>query len=281
MLRSKNTLRLIVGAILGLVAGCIEEAKVQNNFVIEAFLYAGEPVWDIKVKEIVPLESLDTIDLPITDAIVTLQKGSSTYSLEFNPQTGKYQYNAGDLEVRTGDKFNLSVIVNDREATSQTIIPSLPENVNLSDNKVIIPTLTLSFGLRDQIFELFNEARISLNWQNTDGESYYVAIDKRVIDIDPILPEQIPDEAKELISSFRFISEPSQDSSFDIIGVSLETYGLHVAKVYRVNPEYEDLFNNLEQDSRDLNEPPSNIVNALGIFTAFAGDSVFFEVKRE
>ena len=42
-----------------------------------------------------------------------------------------------------------------------------------------------------------------------------------------------------------------------------------------------ELFKNLEQDSRDLNEPPSNIVNAIGIFTAFALDSVFFEVNRE
>jgi hypothetical protein len=47
-----------------------------------------------------------------------------------------------------------------------------------------------------------------------------------------------------------------------------------------VNKEYEDLFNNLEQDSRDLNEPPSNITGALGIFTAFAADSVFFEIVK-
>ena len=95
------------------------------------------------------------------------------------------------------------------------------------------------------------------------------------------MPEQVPEEAKTLLASFRFISEPSQDSSFEIIGIALETYGRHVAKVYRVNKEYEDLFKNLEQDSRDLNEPPSNIVNAIGIFTAFALDSVFFEVNRE
>jgi len=277
----ENKIRLLAGSLLILLTGCFEEVINQQNFVIEAFLYAGEPVRDVRVKEIADLEGTDTTEVPIQDAIVTLTEGSNSYSLEYNMGTGKYEYNGNDLEIRTGDEFNLSVIVNEREATGQTIVPSRPENVNLSDNKVIIPTLVLSLGLRDQIFELFNEARISVNWKNTDEESFYVAIDKRVQDIDPILPELIPDDARELITSFRFISEPSQDSSFDIVGVSLETYGLHVAKVYRVNPEYEDLFNNLEQDSRDLNEPPSNIVNALGIFTAFAGDSVFFEVQRE
>ncbi len=35
------------------------------------------------------------------------------------------------------------------------------------------------------------------------------------------------------------------------------------------------------QDSRDLNEPPTNIDGGLGVFSAFASDSVFFQVVRE
>ena len=40
-------------------------------------------------------------------------------------------------------------------------------------------------------------------------------------------------------------------------------------------------YENLEQDSRDLNEPPTNIVNGLGIFSAFNSMNVFFEVQKE
>jgi len=55
-------------------------------------------------------------------------------------------------------------------------------------------------------------------------------------------------------------------------------YGTHKVTVYHVKEEYADLFENRTQDSRDLNQPPSNIENALGIFTGFASQSVFFEV---
>ena len=50
-------------------------------------------------------------------------------------------------------------------------------------------------------------------------------------------------------------------------------------KLYRVNEEYADLYEGLNQDSRDLNEPPSNVRGALGVFSAFSADSAFFEVR--
>jgi hypothetical protein len=36
-----------------------------------------------------------------------------------------------------------------------------------------------------------------------------------------------------------------------------------------------------QQNSRYLNEPLTNIVNGLGVFSAFAGDSVFFRATTE
>jgi len=56
--------------------------------------------------------------------------------------------------------------------------------------------------------------------------------------------------------------------------LTLTHYGQH-----RVNDEYADLYEGLEQDSRDLNEPPSNIHGALGVFSAFSADSAFFRVR--
>jgi hypothetical protein len=63
--------------------------------------------------------------------------------------------------------------------------------------------------------------------------------------------------------------------------MELETLGLHMAKVYRVNEEYAQLYENRIQDSRDLNEPPSNIRGGLGVLSAFNSDSVLFVVVRE
>ncbi|MBC8181278.1 hypothetical protein H8E88_09140 [candidate division KSB1 bacterium] len=52
-------------------------------------------------------------------------------------------------------------------------------------------------------------------------------------------------------------------------------------KVFRVNQEYGDLYQSRNQDSRDLNEPLTNIVNGLGVFSAFNCDSVFFDFEGE
>ncbi len=51
--------------------------------------------------------------------------------------------------------------------------------------------------------------------------------------------------------------------------------------MYRINAEYAQLYGNRTQDSRDLNEPPSNIRNGLGVFSAFNISSVFFEVAEQ
>ncbi|MEM6800841.1 MAG: hypothetical protein AAF696_05525, partial [Bacteroidota bacterium] len=62
---------------------------------------------------------------------------------------------------------------------------------------------------------------------------------------------------------------------------TIESFGQYSVKVYHINQEYADLYENREQDSRDLNEPPSNITNALGVFSAFNSQETFFEVVRE
>lgn len=256
------------------------QTPISDNYVIEGFIYANEPVTDIKIKKIRPLISEDTVEEVISDALVVISDGLNDFVLDFNGNTGKYESFSTDLEIKSGNTYQLYVTVGSRASFSETVIPDTPKGVRLSADTLAIPELKLSLGLRDQIIQLFNDGRIKLEWNNPLEESFYVVIEERVHPDDflPLLPEEIPANARELLNSFRFISEPSQETSFDIIGIALQTYGLHVATVYKVNQEYEELFNNLEQDSRDLNEPPSNISGALGIFTGFAADSIFFEI---
>lgn len=264
-----------------LLFSCLEDTTRTPNFVVEGFIVAGEPVNNIKVKQISRLLSEEVTSDPITDAQVIINQDGTPFPLLFNSNTGLYEYLDTDLSINIGAEYSISVDVGDRQANATTLVPNRPTGLDLTGNQLTIPTLTLSFQLREEISELFEDERITLTWDEEEGQSFFVVIESRVAELDPILPERIPEEAIELLSSFRFISEPSETGSFDIIGVALETYGPHVAKVFTVNQEYVDLFNSLEQDSRDLNEPPSNVSQALGIFTAFAVDSVEFEVVRE
>lgn len=264
-----------------MLTSCLEDTTRTPNFVVEGFIVAGEPVNNIKIKQISPLLSEEVTSEPIADAQVTINHGTSPFPLLFNSTTGLYEYLESDLTIEIGEEYNLSVSVGDRQANATTLVPNQATGLSLSGNQLVIPQLRLSFSLREEIVRLFDEQQLLLNWDAVSGQSFFVVIENKVEELDPILPEGVPAEAVDFLSSFRFISEPSEDTTFSIIGVALETYGRHVAKVFTINQEYADLFNNLEQDSRDLNEPPSNVNQALGIFTAFAVDSVEFEVVRE
>ena len=82
--------------------------------------------------------------------------------------------------------------------------------------------------------------------------------------------------------NFRLISRPTNSDSYIIAPFMLiRQFVTHRVKVFCVNKEYTDLYQSMEQDSRNLNEPLANIQNSLGIFTAFSCDSIFFEVVKQ
>jgi len=96
----------------------------------------------------------------------------------------------------------------------------------------------------------------------------------------PILPPDVQKVVDGILEDFAIITLPSTDTTLTVNGALLPSYGPYMVKIYKVNQEYADLYESEEQDSRDLNEPPSNIINARGIFSAFASDSVAFEVVK-
>ncbi len=260
---------------------CDEEQSIEDNFVVEAFLFAGEDVNQITIKEIQSIDELGNESIPIEDAIVTLSKNNESYPLVFDVTTEKYSYQGNTLDVNPGDVFRLEARRGTRSATAETIVPPATSGLTISGNQIIIPSIFIRFGIEQELFQLFINARLSIQWDNPTDKLHFIVIDNLVAG-DPIFPADfpIPEETLKLIQSFRYISAPTANTSFEIPGLSLDTYGTYRAKVYRVNQEYADLYNNQVQDSRDLNAPPSNIQNALGIFSAFASDSVFFEVVQ-
>jgi hypothetical protein len=78
----------------------------------------------------------------------------------------------------------------------------------------------------------------------------------------------------------RMVSTPTADYQYRIQRFDLSFYGRHRVKVYRVNQEYADLYESRQQDSRDLNEPLTNIRNGLGVFSAFNSTAAYFNVVQ-
>jgi len=251
----------------------------ENQFVVEAFIYAGEPIDDIRIKSTFPLASEEDTSSPINDATVTIIKDGQRYPLVSSGNDGLYHYPNNDVTVETNDVFQLEVEHNGLTATAETTVPTPTRGLSLSQDSLKVPQLPFSAG-RDSIVAVIGAfmrgSAISANWDNPEEDFYFMVVESVKDTLDPIFPGQV----LEALAGFRFVSEPTDENFLTFLGGTLVSYGTYAVKVYHINQEYAALYENRNQDSRDLNEPPSNVQNALGVFSAFNSQEAFFEVAR-
>ncbi len=249
--------------------------------VIEAFIFAGEAVEDIRVTSTLPFSSTDTLASPINDATIRLIKNGTSYALTASGTNGYYHYPGQDLTVSPGDQFRLEMEYMGQLATAETTVPPPPIDVVMDSTIMEVPSFEFGGGgprgggPGGAGAGLDNS--LTVTWDNTSDLLHYVVINGLEENHESIFPEFIGQR----IGRFRFISEPNRENFFEINLLILEGLGAHEARVYRVNQEYADLYESRVQDSRDLNEPPNNVDGALGIFSAFNSTAIPFDVKRE
>lgn len=270
-----NTKTLFVIGLLAAsvhLVGCdsVDSSVGSELLVVEAFLYAGEPVDDIRITRSVDLTSEDTIASPVNGAFVSLIRGENTYELSQVGLQGRYAYLGEDLTVGSGDVFELIIEADGQAVTAVTRVPLPPENVALSADVLEVPTFGGGGG-PPQI----NDNYLTATWDNPQESLHYVVIESKEIGEPTYI---LPDFIRDRVGRFRLITRPTEANYFDINLRSLEVLGTHEVRVYRINEEYADLYENRQQDSRDLNEPPTNIKNGLGVFSAFNSRSLEFEV---
>lgn len=257
----------------------------DERFVLQAYLYASESLVKVSVKNAVPLTVADSVGEPINDAVITLYKNNIAYPLVSASDTGTYYYPADDLVIETGDVFSIEATVGDETATGTTTVPGPPEGVVMSLETIELPEIDLTggmgMGVMRELMETMNTVELEVFWDNPDNELHFVVVENAEADQQSIFPDVEGRFGRAgSRGAFRRISRPTRENFYQINFSEITYWGKYVVKVYRVNQEYADLYENLEQDSRDLNEPPTNIKNGLGIFSAFHSQSVYFEVKK-
>lgn len=272
-------LTLVTLCMIAGLAACDTTTNQETGrmIVVEAYLYAGEPVDDIRLKLDVPLAGADTVDTPVTDAIVRLSTGGESFVVESVGSDGRYAYAGNDLIVLPGSEFELTIEWREELITARTVVPSVPTGAAISAAQVEItpPGAGGPGGFGGGRPGQLTDDNVTVSWVNPDEELYYVVVESAITgDPEYILPEFIRDR----FTGFRFVAPPTRLNVFDIQLLQLEVYGEHRATLYHVNQEYANLYENRQQDSRDLNEPPTNIVGGVGVFSAFSGVTLAFEV---
>ncbi len=272
-----NIIKYLAFLILIIVfIGCedtITTAVDKDLVVVQGFVYADQPVKDISLTEVLPLGSLDTLAPPITGAEVFITNGNEKYLLIADEsRAGFYYYPGSELIISSGNDLLLEVIVDNQQLLAETTVPPKPENMALESDTLLIPEILLGTGMRSiPDLEIYST---TLTWDNFDNSYYYVVIEN-------VEENPVPIEIQFGKFATRFVSAPSISDEYKVSFRTITHLGKHILILYRVNQEYVDLYESRDQDSRNLNEPLTNIENGLGVFSAFASDSLYFNAVKE
>ncbi|MEK7729720.1 MAG: DUF4249 family protein [candidate division KSB1 bacterium] len=260
--------------ILVLLAACAALCACDSNspllpesemLVVRAYLYSGEPVRDIQLTSTYAITSEDSVGAPINNATVTLEKAGKVYPLTLTlGDSGYYHYAGSDLNVAAGDRFKISVACNNELATGTTEIPLTPQNVQLSAPEFVVSNTP------------FDTSSITVSWDNPDESFFFVTVENIETTRTPI-NDRLPFPRGAGFSR----SRPTRENRYQIRRFDLTYLGQHRVRVYKVNQEYANLYAFGQQDSRNLNEPLTNIQNGLGVFAGFSSVEVGFTVRKQ
>jgi len=243
--------------------------------VVRGYLYAGQPVTDVILTSTLALDDESETAIPIDSAVVVLKRGAEEFVLSpvYSQDTTEadttfsitYTYPDSDLVVAEGDTFILDINYGEQRLTSEAIVPAKPDSFSSKIDTMYVPYFERN---RDYIRWIFADSNIiRLNWDNPEDHFHYLLMDNVEEDPEP-LEKTLPPRWR------RFISEPFIDTSYAMLASTITHFGRHDIVLFHVQTNYVLLYQSSGQNSRDLNEPYSNIKGGLGMFTAFNSDTV-------
>lgn len=261
-----------------LLSGCFDSDLVfedQYEPVVEAYLYVDKKVDNVYLSSMISFGADSLGGESITDALVILEGERESWILVHDDAIPGRYFMEEMPEMAQGDTFRLGIELGEETLSAVTVIPDEPPDVTMSTQTIYITKV-------DDIRDFGNVEMpdpVELTWDNPEAKYYFLDIqniESNPVSIMPDPPTDRPPPPEGL--SFQMITEPTNNNYYAIDIRQLEYFGTHRIVFTSVNDEYAYLYNSLNQDTRELNEPYSNIENGLGIFTAFNSDTLYLEV---
>lgn len=269
---------MILVGFVPLLSACFNselEFEDQYEPVLEAYLYVGKEVDNVYLSSMISFGSDSSGGEMITDARIMLESESDSWALVHDDAIPGRYYLEDIPALIPGETFQLRVEMQEEILSAQTVIPADPPPVTMSASSIYIPKV-------DNIMDFRNVEMpdpVEITWDNPEARYCFLNIqniESYPISIMPDPPADRPFPPGGF--SFQMITEPTNNNFYSIDLRQLEYFGTHRIIFTSVNDEYVFLYNSLNQDARELNEPYSNVENGLGIFTAFNSDTFYLEV---
>jgi hypothetical protein len=259
---------VLMGGITLLFASCKKENQngSTNLPVVEAYLYAGKTL-TVKLYQQKSLTDTAKYGAAITGQQLYVSDGNTQVQLTESSK-GTYTYSDTSFLI-AGKTYSLQFSYLSKEVTAKTLMPYKPQNFATQYT-------TVTFARPTDI----NATVDTLNrftWDNPDSLNHVLVFNN------------IDDTFFPLGRGFGFANNSSnifevntdRKSVYNVISNIFPYYGNYQVILLSVNQEYIDVLesNNLNSNSQNLLNIPTNIENGLGIFTAVQADTLNFSLN--
>lgn len=248
--------------------------------VVQSFLSPGNEAI-VRLTTAVPYttDTTTAVNSNISGVDVYLTTKDETYLLtEMSDSAGYYIDQSGTLVISENESCQLQFQYNGTQVSSSTTVPLKPQNFESSETTIEVERITETGGgggggggggPPDM-------TEIELSWIDENNDFYLIYIQYLEEDYDPI--NSIV-EIEDTTAFTNFSSAPFQDSIYTIRSLQFMYFGEYRVVLSSITEDYAQLYETLSQSSLEgLAEPPTNVVNGKGIFTAFNSDTLFINV---
>jgi hypothetical protein len=236
--------------------------------VVEAYLTPGEKI-SLRISQkvaydeeaVIPVTNLNTLDVRVV-------WGGVEYPL-IPMGDGIYCDTLGSVQVIPDGTYLLRLFYQGREVSSTTIIPSKPASVSQS-----VTYIKMTQFDPENPDGSTRPDPVEITFANPDASYYLTTVECIDTTLVPVYKDSIP-------ANDMFSSQPVTGTQIDIHPMRIRYFGLNRIILYHINPEYSTFFMRQSSTSQNYEEPPTNIVNGLGIFTGINADTVYLNVIQQ
>jgi hypothetical protein len=273
----------------------ITDVAYSPKIVINAYIFGGQKVQDIKITRNIPLtQNIDTAKIILSDAIVKIidLSDNKVYALIYNPLKFSFEYEGNDLIIEYGKSYKIDVLATidgkALHASSSTTVPLSGLKADNHDMGDIVYRETDTNGVVKKINITFkpseNSVATILSIVALDASIasfiynnyYYAETDTQKIDHALYRYKQ----------NYAFqigIAPGTQDFSIALDWFTIWFYGPYRVIIYAADKNFYDYFvtaqNVMELDG-NFHEPKMHIDgDGVGIFGSAVTDTVYFTVR--
>ncbi len=269
------------------------EHEIGTSYFLRAYLFEGQPVRGVSVKEILyfhyfddfVIDSVVNQESHVPDVIINLFTDDESYTLTRDSTSNDSTFSCSHI-IEAGKTYRIEVIIvdstgNEMERLSAiTKIPNKNATIGLDSNTLLVDSISMIGKYLDVKMnpEKYPCLTIAMNASN---QKYHILLFQCISSTGPVFPNA-------------YLPTPVRPTPFegDTRYISLADclyYGYYLVSVYHVNEEYANLYfeNDNPEDTWSLfdtklyPESISNVENGNGIFTGVACDTLLFTIAPE